>query len=148
MSTLARTADRDALIARIERLSPDANAVWGCMNAPQMLAHCADALRMGLGDLSVKPKHATIPRMALFKWLFLNVLPFPKGAPTAKELISRAPETWEVERSQLIDLMKRAGGDDVRSVSAEHPIFGPLTRAQWGQLAWKHLDHHLRQFGA
>ncbi len=147
MSTLGRTADRDALIARIERLSPDANAVWGRMNAPQMLAHCADALRMGLGDLPVKPKHATIPRMALFKWLFLNVLPFPKGAPTAKELISRTPETWGVERSQLIELMKRAGGDESRSVTAEHPLFGPLTRAQWGQLAWKHLDHHLRQFG-
>ncbi len=148
MSTLARTADRDALIARVERLSPDASAVWGRMNAAQMLAHCADALRMGLGDLAVKPKHATIPRMALVKWLFLNVLPFPKGAPTAKELISRAPETWEVERSQLIELMKRAGGDESRSVTAEHPLFGPLTRAQWGQLAWKHLDHHLRQFGA
>ena len=103
---------------------------------------------MELGDLPVKPKHATIPRTALFKWLFLNVLPFPKGAPTAKELISRAPETWEVERSQLIELMKRAGGDEARSVTAEHPLFGPLTRAQWGQLAWKHLDHHLRQFGA
>ncbi|MBL0170402.1 MAG: DUF1569 domain-containing protein [Gemmatimonadaceae bacterium] len=148
MPTLANAANRDALIARLERLSPDAPAAWGRMNAPQMLAHCADALRMGLGDLPVQSKHATIPRMAVFKWLFLNVLPFPKSAPTAKELVSRAPESWETERAQLIELMQRVGGDAARSVSAEHPLFGPLSRAQWGQLAWKHLDHHLRQFGA
>ena len=148
MSTMTHTADREALIARFQRLSPDATAAWGRMSAPQMLAHCADALRMGLGDLPVKPKNASLPRMAVVKWLFLNVLPFPKSAPTAKELISRAPEAWEVERAHLIALMKRAGGDDARTVRAEHPLFGPLTRAQWGQLAWKHLDHHLRQFGA
>ena len=148
MPTLANGANLDGLIARIERLVPPAPAGWGRMNAPQMLAHCSDALRMGLGDLPVKPKHAKIPRMAVVKWLVLNVLPFPKSAPTAKELTTRAPEVWDVERAHLIALTRRVGAADVGAPGAEHPIFGPLTGAQWGQLAWKHLDHHLRQFGA
>jgi hypothetical protein len=147
MSTLTDRAARDAMVARIERLSPSATALWGRMTAPQMLAHCTDALRMGLGDLPVKPKTAALPRMALVKWLFLNVLPFPKSAPTAKELLARAPEPWDVERAALVGLIERVGGADASTRWPEHPLFGPLSGAQWGQLTWKHLDHHLRQFG-
>ena len=148
MSTLADSRARDALVARFERLSPSATAQWGRMTAPQMLAHCADALRMGLGDLPVKPKRAALPRMAVVKWLFLNVLPFPKSAPTAKELITRTPEAWDVERAALVALIGRVGSANANTRWAEHPLFGPLSGAQWGQLTWKHLDHHLRQFGA
>jgi len=148
MSTLADRATRDALIQRVERLSPDAKGLWGRMSAPQMLAHCTDALRMGLGDLPVKPKHAALPRMAIVKWLFLNVLTFPKDAPTAAELIARTPDAWDAERTHLITLIRKVATPDALTTFADHPLFGPLTRAQWGQLAWKHLDHHLRQFGA
>jgi hypothetical protein len=148
MSTLADAATRDAMILRVERLAPDAKGLWGRMTAPQMLAHCTDALRMGLGELPVKPKNAALPRLAIVKWLFLNVLPFPKDAPTAAELIARTPDAWDVERAHLIALMRQVGTPDARTKFAEHPLFGPLTRMQWGQLAWKHLDHHLRQFGA
>jgi|JI10StandDraft_1071094.scaffolds.fasta_scaffold06447_6 hypothetical protein len=148
MTTLADTRARDDLIARFERLSPEASAAWGSMTAPEMLAHCADALRMGLGEVECKPRNAALPRMAVVKWLFLNVLPFPKNAPTAKELRSRTPAPWDDERAQLIELMRRVGGADASTRFADHPLFGPLDRAQWGQLAWKHLDHHLRQFGA
>lgn len=147
MSTLADPAVRSAMVTRVERLSPDAVAQWGRMTAPQMLAHCTDALRMGLAELPVKPKNAALPRMALVKWLFLNVLPFPKNAPTAKELVSRVPASFDEERAHLIALMGKVGSPDAMTKFAEHPLFGPLTREQWGQLAWKHLDHHLRQFG-
>lgn len=148
MSTLADSRVREALVARLERMSPDARARWGRMTAPQMLAHCADALRMSFGDLPVQPKHAALPRMAVVKWLFLNVLPFPKSAPTAKELITRTPEAWDVERAALVALIGRVGSANANTRWAEHPLFGPLSGAQWGQLTWKHLDHHLRQFAA
>jgi hypothetical protein len=29
----------------------------------------------------------------------------------------------------------------------EHFIFGAMTMEQWNALQWKHIDHHLRQFG-
>jgi Protein of unknown function (DUF1569). len=28
-----------------------------------------------------------------------------------------------------------------------HYLFGPLTEAQWARWGWRHMDHHLRQFG-
>jgi hypothetical protein len=147
MSTLANAVARDALVARLERLSPEAPAAWGRMTAPLMLAHCSDALRMGLGDLPVKSRGKTIAQTALVKWLFFNVLPFPKDAPTANELISRTPAPWDVERADLIALIHRSGSADASVKRPPHPLFGPLTTTQWGQLTWKHLDHHLRQFG-
>lgn len=147
MPTLANAAARDALIARLERLSPDASAAWGRMTAPLMLAHLSDALRMGLGDLPVKPKRKTIAQNAVVKWLFFNVLPFPKDAPTAAELISRTPEPWDAERANLIALIHRSSSADASMMRPPHPLFGQLTGSQWGQLTWKHVDHHLRQFG-
>ena len=27
------------------------------------------------------------------------------------------------------------------------PMFGPLSRDEWGVLGYRHLDHRLRQFG-
>ena len=148
MPSLADASARDALIARVERLSPEASAAWGRMTAPMMLAHCSDALRMGLGDLPVKARRKTIAQNSIVKWLILNVLPFPKDAPTAAELISRAPEAWEEERANLVALIHRVSNGDASVRHTPHPLFGSLTTAQWGQLAWKHLDHHLRQFGA
>jgi hypothetical protein len=147
MPTLTNPAQRDALIARVERLSPEAKGRWGSMTAPEMLAHCADALRMGLGDLPCTPKNAPLARLAVTKWLFLNVIPFPKNAPTAKELRSRAPKPWNDERADLVALIRRVGSAGETYPWAAHPLFGTLSGAQWGQLAHKHLDHHLRQFG-
>jgi hypothetical protein len=52
-----------------------------------------------------------------------------------------------VERADLIALIHRSGIADASVKRPPHPLFGPLTTTQWGQLTWKHLDHHLRQFG-
>lgn len=146
MPSLANTSQRDAIIARIEALSPEARGQWGRFSAPQMVAHCADALRMGLGELPCKSKDKAIGRLFIVKWLVFNVLPFPKSAPTADELISRTPAAWDAERANLISLVRRAG--EAKELTAEHPFFGPMTTSEWGKLAWKHLDHHLKQFGA
>lgn len=147
MPTLADSTTRAATVSRIARLTPDATPAWGRMTAPQMLAHCADALRMAYGDLPCAAKNVPLARLALVKWLMLNVIPFPKGAPTAKELLSRPPAEWGSEREAIVALVERFGSESGRAAWPAHPLFGPMTGSQWGQLAWKHLDHHLRQFG-
>lgn len=148
MPTLADHSTRTALAARIAQLSPSALPAWGRMTAPQMLAHCADALRMAYGDLPCAAKNVPLARLGLVKWLFLNVIPFPKGAPTARELLSRPPAEWGDEREAIVALIERFAQEASRPTWPPHPLFGPMTGPQWGQLAWKHLDHHLRQFGA
>jgi hypothetical protein len=147
MPSLADAPTRDSIAARIARLTPDTAPQWGRMSAAQMLAHCADALRMAYGDLACAPKQLPLARLGIVKWLALNVLPFPKSAPTARELIARQPTGWEEERDAVQELVARFARETARSGWPVHPLFGDLTGAQWGQLAWKHLDHHLRQFG-
>jgi len=147
MPTLADAATRAEVVTRLARLAPDTTPAWGRMTAPQMLAHCADALRMAYGDLPCAPKNVPLARLGVVKWLMLNVIPFPKGAPTARELIARAPSAWGAEREAIETLVQRFEQERTRTSWPAHPLFGPLTGAEWGTLAWKHLDHHLRQFG-
>lgn len=147
MPTLADPATRATMIERITKLAPDDKPLWGRMSAPQMLAHCSDALRMAYGDLTCEPKRVPMVRLGIVKWLVLNVLPFPKSAPTARELLARAPAEWSHERENLSQLVHRYASESTRATWPSHPLFGSLTGAQWGQLGWKHLDHHLRQFG-
>ena len=114
-----------------------------------MLAHCADALRNATGELPIAVRRLPLAQTRLVQWLMIDVIPFPKGAPTAPELRRRDIATIEVEREALLVLLERfAVGPGAPAVRwAPHPLFGVLTPAQWGRLAWKHLDHHLRQFG-
>lgn len=148
MPTLADAATRAEIVARITALTPDRVPAWGRMTAPQMLAHCADAMRMAYGELPCASKGSPVLRFPLVKWLILEVLPFPKGAPTARELLSRPPAVWGDERDAVVALVERFAQEQSRPTWPEHPAFGALTGKQWGGLTWKHLDHHLRQFHA
>lgn len=148
MRTLADAAARASVIARLERLSPDDAPSWGRFTAPQMLAHLTDALRMALGELPCEPRRLPLVRHFPVKHLVLYVLPFPRSAPTAGELLARAPDAWAVERGHLASLVARFDPAVAPRAWPPHPIFGPLTGAQWGVLTYKHADHHLRQFGA
>lgn len=147
MATLADPAVRASIVARIAQLTPESAPAWGRMTAPQMLAHCADALRMAYGDLPCAPKDVPLARLAPVKWLILHVLPFPKGSPTARELLARTPSAWGDERAAIVALVDRFEREVNRPNWPAHPLFGPLTGKEWGTLACKHLDHHLRQFG-
>jgi Protein of unknown function (DUF1569) len=117
------------------------------MTAPQMLAHLTDAARMALGEVVVARKNLPLARTALFKWMFFNVISFPKNAPSAREITSRIPENWDAEMAMLKALTERIGAPAASETFAAHPIFGTLTAREWGVLAHKHMDHHLRQFG-
>ncbi len=144
MPSLNDPAARAALVARLDRLSPDAAALWGKMTAPKMLAHMTDAFRMAIGELPVRPKKIPLIGSFPFKQLVIYVLPFPKNAPTAPEIIARQPDAFDVERANVMTLLERMAGN---VTYAAHPIFGRMTRSEWGALGHRHFDHHLRQFG-
>jgi hypothetical protein len=147
MPTMLDASTRDGILARLDLLRPDAPAQWGTMNATQMLAHVGDALRMTLGELAVRPKNVPVMRLLPIKKLMLYVLPFPKNAPTAKELRSRAPQSFDRELDDVKQLVRRLDPQQGGGRAAAHPLFGAMTATDWGRLGFKHLDHHLRQFG-
>ena len=147
MHTLWHDTDRQHLLDRLARLTPDHRARWGRMNAPQMVTHLAEAMRMALGDLPCEPKY--VPwRYAPIKQLVVYWLPWPQGAPTAKELLARQPDgDWDAGVAELRALVERLARRDPRAPWPEHPAFGTLSTRGWGVLGYRHMDHHLRQFG-
>lgn len=145
MKSMWNEDDRRELRQRIAALDAAARPRWGKMNAPQMVAHLTDATKMALGELPVAGKRMPL-RYPPLKQLMM-VLPFPKGAPTAPELIARAPAPWGTEIADLGAAMDRLVRLPANFAWPEHPAFGKLSRRAWGVLTYKHTDHHLRQFG-
>ena len=146
MKTLWTESDRRALLDRLTQLNADAQPQWGKMNCAQMLAHLADGMRMTVGELPCKSKGGPL-RYPPLKQLIIYWLPWPPGAPTAPELISRAPDGIEQETTAVQTLIERFAQSESKAQWPEHPAFGKLSAKDWGVLAYRHIDHHLRQFG-
>ncbi len=138
-------SEREAIARRLDALPHDRQPRWGKMTAPQMVTHLLEAYRMRSGELALRRR--PMPLRPLVKWLMLYVLPFPKGAPTAKELLSRKPSTWESDVAALKATIMASEQPSASAPVGDHPIFGTMTVQDWGVLLHKHTDHHLRQFG-
>jgi hypothetical protein len=146
MKTLFNPRDHRVLQDRVQRLKAEARPLWGTMTAVQMVAHLADSLRMASGELEVAPKKVPF-RYSPLKELVLYLLPMPRGLPTAPELIGRKPGDWTAEVADLRDQLNGLVQRGAEALAPEHPAFGPLSAKQWGVLIYRHMDHHLRQFG-
>lgn len=147
MATAWDPSFRASLADRAKRLTADARPQWGKFNATGMLAHVNDSYRMVLGDLHVKPKNLPI-RFPPLKQLIIYALPFPKGAPTAPELLARCDRADLVEEQQAYEaLLARIGAITPATQLEAHPAFGELTHRAYGVLIARHTDHHFRQFG-
>lgn len=146
MHSLWHEKTRQQAITRLQRLTPNSKAKWGRMNAAQMVAHLSDALRMASGELSTTPRNLAI-RYPPLKQLIVYWLPFPKNLPTATELISREPGPWEQETMALVHEVEQFGRRNAGNKWPRHPAFGKLSTNAWGVLAYRHIDHHFRQFG-
>lgn len=139
-------AGRSRLIERLEELRPDTARKWGRMTAPEMLVHLTDWFAMARGELVIPARKHVASRPPL-KQVLIYMLPIPRGLPTAKELIARAPSEWETEKAELTRQLQSFGKLDPRSLCSTHPLFGKMTARDWGVLGYRHTDHHLRQFG-
>lgn len=134
---------------RLSRLQPGAQRVWGKMTVAQMLAHCRKAFRVPLSETQ-PPK---LYPFALIGWLMKKKLyddiPWKRGLPTAPAFIIKDERDFEKEKAGLLALVQHfheAGPE--RAARIIHPVFGRFTGEQWGKAMYKHLDHHLQQFGA
>ena len=148
MGSILDDADRRAICQRIESVTSASVPRWGRMDAKAMLAHLKLSALMALGELPVANKGKRAFQVFPLKHLILHVAPFPKGAPTAPELL--VPDTAPVDaiRSELLTLVERIGAGPRDGPGPVHPLFGRLSFREWGAATHKHMDHHLRQFGA
>jgi len=147
MKSLWSADARLELLRRIDRLTPDSPALWGRMNAAEMVAHAGRGMKLGLGELETKPRQ-TIFRYWPLKHLFVYWVRFPRSAPAPREMVTRAkPVTWASDVAGLRESIERFASLERRGTWPVHPVFGTLSAKAWGALGWRHLDHHLRQFG-
>ena len=144
--TLYDAAARAGLAARFSRLQPTAPARWGKFTAPRMVSHLIDSVRMATGELPIKARPSILGNR-LVRYLVIYHLPWPKGAPTAPELLARAPESWTADVATLQLELERAAARGPHATWAAHPAFGDISGATWGVLIHRHVDHHLAQFG-
>lgn len=145
--TIFRTTDREALLARLDRLTPDAKARWGTLTAPRMLCHLSDSIRVGLGEAPAECKKGPLAN-PVARWLLAYVVPFPKGkAQTAPEMLRTQPSDWRTDLAAARDYVRAAAARGADGQWARHPAFGGVSGKLYGVFIHKHVDHHLRQFG-
>jgi hypothetical protein len=150
MKNLFEAATAKEVKERLAHLRFDSKRQWGRMNAAQAMAHCSSGIELALGD--TRP-----PRMLLggiigrlIKPMVLgNDKPLRRNSPTVKGLVVADERSLETERERLLGMIDRfviAG--PAGCTTHPHSFFGRLAPEEWAILMYKHLDHHLRQFGA
>jgi hypothetical protein len=135
---------------RLAGLSPQSERQWGTMTVGQMLIHCNRGMRWPVGDQV--PDRVPLPARMLGRLIKPMVLrgdqPFRRNSPTAKSLVVIDEGVFEEERERLSGLVERfASGGAAKCTREPHSFFGKMTPEEWAILTYKHLDHHLRQFG-
>ena len=149
MKTLFEKETCDELFVRLGTLTPECKREWGKMSPSQAMEHTARVLEMATSD--EQPIKQIFIGKALgwiFKKSFLGEKPFRKNAPTGPDYVIKDEPELEQTCQRLKELITKFHGLGSDQLEGNvHPFFGPLTGKQWGETQYKHVDHHLRQFG-
>ncbi len=148
LKTLFDKTTFEETIARIEKLTPNTQGLWGKMNVSQMLAHCNTILQIAVGDKKEK--------QGFLGWIFapfvmgmaLSDKPIQKNGMTMPDFKITDEKSFVEEKQKIIQLITRLnqGGEELVKGNI-HPFFGQFKPNEWGISSWKHTDHHLQQFG-
>lgn len=146
MKSIFENDSHAELLARMEKLTASTPAEWGKMKVDQMLSHCSVPLEGATGKREMKKEGNFLIRL-LFKRSLYNDTPYRKNLPTAKSFLDPPSAGFDTEKQRLLALINTVHTKGATHTWPEHPAFGAFTGEQWGKSFYKHLDHHLRQFG-
>ncbi|MFT3682475.1 MAG: DUF1569 domain-containing protein [Ferruginibacter sp.] len=148
MKSLFDAGTYSEITERLNKLTGTSKRQWGKMEVSQMLAHCKEAFKVPLSEKPLKGSLLLRMVASLFKSKLYNDSPWKQGLPTSPAFIVKDEKNFENEKQALSALVTKfyeLGPEKVGN--HPHPVFGSFTKQQWGQAMYKHLDHHLRQFG-
>jgi hypothetical protein len=149
MLSIYEAGTREQILRRIESLQPTSKGQWGKMDVAQMMAHVAAAIDFAVGNTN--PPRDLLGRVIgrLIKSVITSDKPFKKNSPTTPSVLIPDARDFAKEKTILISLVKSIPeGNRISEMTHTHPFFGELTPEEWGKSIYKHLDHHLSQFGA
>jgi len=138
------------LVDRISALNIASKAIWGTMSVDKMLAHCCVTYEMVYEEKHSKPNVFIKIFLKLFvKWAVVGDKSYSKNGRTAPQFLISDPKDFEIEKKRLIDFLIRTQklGANYFEGKESHS-FGRLSSKQWNIMFYKHLDHHLTQFGS
>lgn len=139
----------EELVSRISKINKDTIPLWGKMNAGQMMAHCCVPFEYVYENKYSKPNFVMRWVLKTFvKPKVVNESVYKQGIPTGPDFIITEHKDFEKERGRLVQFVQQTqklGGDYFDG--KESHSFGVLNRSEWNNMFYKHLDHHLRQFG-
>jgi hypothetical protein len=142
------TAYRE-IIARIDSLNAGSQPLWGKMNVAQMLSHLQAPVVIGLGDVKLKQRLIGLLFGRIAKKKLFGNEPFKRNLPTDPSFVRKDTHDFETEKQKLKETLQRFHDGGPEALTKDpHPFFGKLTTEEWSTSMYKHLDHHLRQFGA
>lgn len=145
MKTVFDDLTREELIQRVNKLKEDSTAQWGKMNVSQMMRHCSQWDEMALGKTRYKQSllGKLFGKMGLRD--MMKDAPIKRNLPTVSSFVIKEQLDFNAEKARWIQLLHEYG--NYSNDSFIHPFFGTLTKEQTGIIVYKHIDHHLRQFG-
>ena len=142
---LFETEVKQEILDRINMLRPASQRKWGKMDVAQMMAHCQMPLGVAIGKHKLKKNLVLSLIGPFFKSQLYNDKPFKQNLPTDKSFKIPEQRNFENEKGKLVEMITIFSPETM--VDEPHPFFGRLTKEQWSKGSWKHLDHHLQQFG-
>ena len=137
------------VIERINELTPNSKPLWGKMNATQVLAHCNVTYEMVYENKHSKPNFfMSFILKAFVKKVVVSETPYKKSSQTAPEFIIKDERNFDQEKTRLINYINKTVelGEPFFN-QKESLSFGALSVSEWNNLFYKHLNHHLNQFG-
>lgn len=148
MKTLFDAAAYQEIVRRLDSLHAGSSRKWGTMTVAQMLEHTARAVEMASGKVPRKQRPIGKALSWAFREGFVGPDPFPKNSPTGPDFIIKHEPELRAARDRLRALLAEfhAMGEAACDGNV-HGFFGKMTGREWGITQYKHLDHHLRQFG-
>ena len=139
------------LFRRLDSLTAQTPGLWGKMSIAQMLKHCAIPYKAIMDNGNIKKGHWYIRIIAklFFKKSMVNEVDYPHNLPTAKHFITHDQPDFSSSRELLKNAIRESHAKGETFYEGRvHPWIGQLTAREWSNMLYKHLDHHLRQFGA
>lgn len=148
MKNLFDQATYEEVKQRMDQLTPSSERRWGKMAVAQMMAHCKEAFRVPLSDTRMPRSIMGILLGWAFKSKLYDETPWKQNLPTAPQFKVKDDRDFNKEKNELTELVDQFyHGGPANTGKFPHPMFGSFTSEQWGMSMYKHLDHHLRQFG-
>lgn len=132
--------------SRINNLSENYQRQWGKMSISQMLKHLEIAFAVPIQKVNLPKENLQfLVANPLMRKLMIDIIPWPKNMMTAKDFIVNTDPGFVKAKQEFLETYQQFL--TAKELHGSHPIFGVMDKDTWGRAMYKHLDHHLRQFG-